>query len=154
MPVNESMGKCKGFAFTLVPEHVQKEILKLNGITLESRTIVIEDATSTRERDTKNLQKTSKRPLVVINKHPENQYVLSSSKLSAGMKTYVGTIRSKEKKKSYIKGDSHLNRIRKDKFKESTPKALVYVESFSGANTNQLDYYVVALLVDENLIMW
>ena len=42
-----------------------------------------------------------------------------------------------------------MNRIHKDKFKESTPKARVYVKSFSGANTNQLDYYVVPLLVDE-----
>ena len=57
MPVNENTGKCKGFAFALVPEHVQKEILKLNGITLENRTIVIGDATSTRKRDTKNLKK-------------------------------------------------------------------------------------------------
>ena len=98
MPVNEKTGKCKGFAFTLVPEHVQKKILKLNGITLENRIIVMEDATSTRKRDTKNLQKTSKRPLVVTKKHPENQDVFKCSKLSAGMKTYVGTIRSKEKK--------------------------------------------------------
>ena len=44
-------------------EHVQKEILKLNGVTLENRIIVMEDATSTRKRDTKNLQKTSKVPL-------------------------------------------------------------------------------------------
>ena len=117
MPVNENTGKCKGFSFALVPEHVQKEILKLNGITLENIIIVTEDATSTRKRDIKNLQKASKRPLLVTNKHPENQDVFRSSKLSAGMKTYVGTIRSKEKKKSYIIGDSHLNRIRKDKFK-------------------------------------
>ena len=55
--MNENTGKCKGFAFALVPEHVQKEILKLNGITLENRTIVIGDATSTRKRDTKNLKK-------------------------------------------------------------------------------------------------
>ena len=52
----------------------------------------MEDATSTRKRDIKNLQKTSKRPLVVANKHPENQNILKSSKLSAGMKTYIGTI--------------------------------------------------------------
>ena len=57
MPVNENMGKCKSLVFALVPEHVQKEILKLNGITLENRTIVIGDATSTRKRDTKNLKK-------------------------------------------------------------------------------------------------
>ena len=87
MPVNENTRKCKGFAFALVPEHVQKEILKLDGITLENIIIIIEDATSTRKIDTKNLQKVSKRPLVVTNKHPENQDVFSSSKLLAGMKT-------------------------------------------------------------------
>ena len=69
MPVNENTGKCKGFAFALVLEHVQKEILKLDGIT-ENRIIVIEDATSTKKRDTKKLKKTSKRPLVVTKKHP------------------------------------------------------------------------------------
>ena len=62
------------------------------------------------------------------------------------MKTYVGTPRCKEKKKSYIIGDSQLNRIRKDKFKESTAKSRVYVKSFSAANSNQLDYYIVPLL--------
>ena len=100
IPMNESKGRCKGFAFALVPEHVQKEILKLNGITLENIIIVIEDATSIRKRDAKNVQKTSKPPLAVTNKHPENQNVFSSSKLLAGMKNYVRTIRSKEKKKS------------------------------------------------------
>ena len=57
------MGRCKDFAFALVLEHVQKEILKLNGVTLENRIIVMEDATSARKIDTKNLQKTSKVPL-------------------------------------------------------------------------------------------
>ena len=46
-------------------------------------------------------------------------------------------------------GGSYLNRMRKDKFKESIPNAPVYVKSFSGVNTNQLDYYVVPVLVDE-----
>ena len=48
MPVNENTGKCKGFAFALVPKHVQKEVLKLKGITLENRIIAIENVTSTR----------------------------------------------------------------------------------------------------------
>ena len=42
MPVNEKTGKCKDFAFTLVSEHVQTEILKLNGITSVYRIIVME----------------------------------------------------------------------------------------------------------------
>ena len=147
--MNENTGKFKGFAFALVQEYVQREILELNGITLENRIIVIEDAASTRKRDTKNLQKTSKHPPVVTNKHQKNQDVSSSSKLSTGMKTYVGTTWSKKKKRSYIIGDSHLGRICKDKFKESIPKTRVYEKFFSGAKSNQFDYYVVPLLVDE-----
>ena len=79
---------------------MQKEILKLNGIILQNRIIVIEDVTSTRKRDTKNLQKTSKRPLVVTNKHTENQNLdaFSSSKISAEMKTYVGNIDPKKRR--------------------------------------------------------
>ena len=42
-----------------------------------------------------------------------------------------------------------MNKIRKDKLKDSTPKARVYVKFFSGENTNQLDYYVVPMLADE-----
>ena len=49
IPVNENKEKCKSFAFALVLEHVQKEILKLNGVTLENRIIVMEDATSTKK---------------------------------------------------------------------------------------------------------
>ena len=63
MPVNESTEKCKGFAFALVPEHVQKEILKLNRITLENRIIVIEDTISTRKRDTNICKKLLNVPL-------------------------------------------------------------------------------------------
>ena len=33
--------------------------------------------------------------------------------------------------------------------KESLPNARVYVKSFSSAKTNQIDYYVVQVLVDE-----
>ena len=39
MSVNEKTSKCKGSAFALVPDYVQKEIPKLNGITLENRII-------------------------------------------------------------------------------------------------------------------
>ena len=64
----------------------------------------MQDATSARKRDTQNLQTHPKRPLVVTNKHPENQHLFNFSKVSTGMKTYVGGTRSKEKKKSYIIG--------------------------------------------------
>ena len=78
LTVNEKTGKCKGFVFALVPEHSHKKILKLNGITLENRIIVIEDVTSAKKRDTQNLQKHLKCPHLVANKHPENQDVFNS----------------------------------------------------------------------------
>ena len=54
----------------------------------QNRVIFIKDVTSTRKRDPQNLQKHPQRPLLnVTNKYPENQDVLNSSKLSAGMKT-------------------------------------------------------------------
>ena len=59
------------------------------------------------------------------------------------MKTYVGTIRFKEKKKYFIIGDSHLNA------RKSLSNAPVYFKSFSIVNTNHLDYYVVLVQVDE-----
>ena len=57
MPVNKKTGKCKGIAFAVVSEHVQKEILKLNGITLENRIIVMEDPTSTGKKRYKKFAK-------------------------------------------------------------------------------------------------
>ena len=149
MPVNEKTGKGKGFAISLELEQVEKEIFKLNRITVENRITVMEDATSTRKGDTQNSHRHPKRLLVVTNKHPGNQDVFHSSRLSAGMKTYVGAIRSKEKEISNIIDDKHLNRIRKDKFKESLTNARVYVKCFSCANTYQLDYYVAPVLVDQ-----
>ena len=46
-------------------------------------------------------------------------------------------------------GDSDLNRICKDKFKEITSNARVDAKSFSGATNNQSDYYLAPVLLDE-----
>ena len=41
MPVNQKTGKNKGFAFITAPEHVYKELIKLNGIELNRKEITI-----------------------------------------------------------------------------------------------------------------
>ena len=41
------MGENKGFGFAVMPEHVQKELLKLLGVEFHGN-IIIEEATSTR----------------------------------------------------------------------------------------------------------
>ena len=133
MPVNEKTGKCKGFAFALVMEHVQKEILKLNGMELENRIVVTENATSARKRDKQDFGENHPKYLILVtNKHQEKQLL----KFSAVMKSHVGATGFKEKKKPYIKGNSHLSRIRNDKFKDSISNVRYSVKSLSGANTN------------------
>ena len=47
----------------------------------------MKDATYRRKRDTQKLQKHLKCPLIVTNKHIENQGVLNFSGVLAGMKT-------------------------------------------------------------------
>ena len=44
----EKNGKNKGFGFSVIPEHVQKELLKLHGTEFHGNIIIIEEATSTR----------------------------------------------------------------------------------------------------------
>ena len=48
--------------------------------------------------------------------------------------------RQPQRKKNFIIGDSHLTRIKKDKF---------YFNCFSRTNTKQLDHYVIPVLFDE-----
>ena len=54
---------------------------------------------------------------------------------------------SQKRKRIFIVGDSHLSRIGKERFKND---ANVYFKCFSGANTKQLDCYVVPTLAYES----
>ena len=147
MPVNEKLGKCNGFTFALVLEHVQVEFLKWNNIRkqLLSRKMLL-----LQEKEIRKIcKKTSKRSPVVTNKHPENQDVFNFFKLSAGMKTYVGTTRSEEKKNLI-----YMRAIRTEYARINVTRVYqtsAFVKSCSGANTNELDYYVVPMLINEKL---
>ena len=83
-----------------MPEHVQKEILLLKIEILARQKYCYRRCDFyEKERFAKNLQKRTKRHLVVTNKQPDNHDVFKSSRFSPGMKTYAGAIRTKEKKK-------------------------------------------------------
>ena len=51
--------------------------------------------------------------------------------------------------KVFLIGDSHLNRINKENFRKEFKGDWVYFKCFPGANTKQLDYYSIPMLVDE-----
>ena len=69
MPLINKTGKSKGFAFIVTPEKVHQDLLKLDGIDLLGRKLLIEETISTRKKDPKQ----NKRPNLVVNNFPENQ---------------------------------------------------------------------------------
>ena len=144
-------GKSKGFALIVTPEKVHQDLLKLDGIDLLGRKILIKEAISTRKKDTKQ----NKRPIFVVSNFPENRDLFKWPRIIPDNKLYVTVVSEREvdstyeernysrqpqRKKNFIIGDSHLTRIKKDKF---------YFNCFSRTNTKQLDHYVIPVLFDE-----
>ena len=53
MPLIKTTGKSKGFAFIIIPEKVHQSLLKLDGIDLLGKKLLIKEAISTRKKDSK-----------------------------------------------------------------------------------------------------
>ena len=119
--------------------------------------------------------KNSKRPQVVVSRYPENQDEFGRRNILPCQQTYTIVTRTpkeapKEKTTNYseinyqkhpisfsqkgntifVFGDSGLGRIGKKRSKKNVDGANVYFKCFSGANTKQLDYYVVQTLADKS----
>ena len=160
MDLINKTGKSKGFTFIVTPENVHQDLLKLDGIDLLGRKLLIKEAISTRKKDPKQ----SKRPNFVVNDFPENQDLFKRPRIIPGNKSYATAVSEREvdatyeernysrqpqRKKIFIIGDSHLTRIKKDSLRKKFKGDKVYFKCFSGANTKQLDHYVLPVLVDE-----
>ena len=89
--------------------------------------------------------------LIIVEDHlsvqPKNIYV-PQQRVAPGVKSYASATKSKNKKVSII-WDSHLKRINKGQFRKELCKRFSYFKWFSGANTKQINYHIVATLVDE-----
>ena len=109
MPLINKTGKSKGFAFIVTPEKVHQDLLKLDGIDLLGRKLLIKEAISTRKKDPKQ----NKRPNFVVNNFPENQDLFKRLRIIPGNKSYVAAISEREVNATYMK-----KRIIQDNHKE------------------------------------
>ena len=96
---DEKSGISRKFAYVTVPDHVSKELLKLNGKTFKERLLTIEEAKKLPNLPVHSPTKT--RPSVVINHHPENQTTFQNKRTSQnnlpmvpGKQTYKNDARS------------------------------------------------------------
>ena len=118
--------------------------LKRKTIHVKQISLILEEAMSTGKKSEQQRQRQyHKRPRVVVSNFPENQYlfkkpnVMSGNSMSKNEQTYEN-----KNKKVFLIGDRHLNRIIKENFRKE-------FICFPGANTRQLDYYSIPILVDE-----
>ena len=149
MPLINKTGKSKGFAFIVTSEKIHQDLLKLDGIDLLGRNLLIKEAFSNRKKDPKQ----NKRPNFVVNNFPENQDLFKRPRIILGNKSYAKGVSEREvhatyeernysrkpqRKKIFIIGDSHLTRIKKDSLRKIFKGDKVYFKYFSGANNKQL----------------
>ena len=139
MPLINKTGKSKGFAFIVTSEKIHQDLLKLDGIDLLGRNLLIKEAFSNRKKDPKQ----NKRPNFVVNNFPENQDLFKRPRIILGNKSYAKGVSEREvhatyeernysrkpqRKKIFIIGDSHLTRIKRNSLKGDK----VYFKCFSG----------------------
>ena len=88
----------------------------------------------------------NKRPLVCTTENYLKNFIPFTV---SGNSDYASTI--KNGRKGLVVGDSHVKRIRRNVFNKGLKNGKAIFRSFSGANTKQLDHYMLPPLVDEKL---
>ena len=135
-PINNKIGKFKGFAFIRAPAHITDELIKLDSIAYHDNELKVEDATPTRTRTNNNTSNESRRPSIVVNNYPQNQHSYRR-KFSAFESKF-----SKRKKQIVICGGSIPRGIRLNEFNCWLHKGHAHHKSFPGDTAKKLLYYV------------
>ena len=66
------------------------------------------------------------------------------------VKSTIRNTQFHKRNKIFVVGHSHVSRTGKERFKKYVDGANVYFTCFSGADTTQLDYYVLPTLAEES----
>ena len=96
------------------------------------------------ERNTFASHKSRRQSICTTEKCLQN-YVLQQG-IPPGIVSYASVTKSKNEKVRII-GDSHLKRINKRQFKKDLGKRFSNFKCFSGANTKQLNCYIVPIFL-------
>ena len=149
--------KNKGFGLAVMPEHVQKELLKLHGIEFHSNIIIIEEETPTRIKRPDD-QKTglSRNKLTephtqgstteVVNDSSENVNFIRGNTVP-GNKSYADVAISRKTKNSITEkvivfGDSNIRGIRVREFNKQVKNGYAEFKSFPGCNSEEMLHYI------------
>ena len=153
MPVR-SHNQSKGFAFITAPQHVTKELVKLNGVQLQGNCLIVEEARSTRKSGFRSNPHSRPR---VINNSSEDGNTCPKNNLVPGHIIYAET--AKSAKRSFIGhtqnrivtfGDSITCRIWVRDFNRELNTGQAKITTVPGAISKEFPYNVTPTLEDGN----
>ena len=144
-----SHGQSKGFAFITAPQHVTKELIKLNGIQFQSNCLIVEEAKSRRKFIVDHN---------VVNNFSENENTFPRNKIVPGDVTYADAVKPVKKSltghrqnRIVIFGDTITRRrIRVRDFIRELDTGHAKIRTFPGAISNKFPHYITPTLEDSN----
>ena len=150
-------GENKGFEFAIMPEHVQNELLKLQGIKFHGNIINIEEATSTRikrpdeqktglSRNRLTVPHTQESTTEIVNDSPENVDFIRANTVP-GNKPYADVAMSRKTKngitrKVIVFGDSIIRGVRVRDFTQQVKNGYTKLKSFPGCNGKEMSHCI------------
>ena len=153
MPMR-SYGQSKRFAFITAPQHLTKELVKLNGVQSKGNCLVVEELKSRRKSNFRsNLHR---RPCVISN-FSENHNTFLRNNFVPGDVTYADATKSVKrsltghvKNRIVIFSDSITRRIRVRDFNSELDTGNAKIRTFPGAISKEFPHYVTPTLEDGN----
>ena len=144
----------KGFAFITAPQHVTKELVKLNGVQFKGNCLIAEESKSRRKSNFRSNLHSRPR---VINNFSENDNTFPRNKFVPGDATYADATKSVKrsltghrKNRLVIFGDSITRRIRVRDFNSELDTGHAKIRTFPGAISKEFPHYVTPTLEDGN----
>ena len=149
-----SHDKSKGFAFITAPQHVTKELFKLNGVQFKGNCLIVEESKSRRKSNFRSNLHSRPR---VINNFSENNNTFPWNNFVRGDVTYADATKSVKrsltghrKNRIIIFGDSITRRVQVRDFNSDLDTGHAKIRTFPGAISNEFPHYVASTLEDGN----
>ena len=151
MPMR-SHDQSNGFAFVTAPQHITKELVKVNGVQIKGNCLIVEESKSRRKSNFRsNLHS---RPRVINNfsendnTSPRNNFVPGDATYADATKSVKRSLTGHRKNLTVIFGDSITRRIRARDFNRELDTGHAKIRTFPGAISKEFPHYVTPTIED------
>ena len=153
MPMR-SHDQSKEFAFITAPQHVNKELVKLNGVQFQGSCLIVEEAKSRRKSNVPSNLHSRSHVINCSSKNentfPRNNFVPGDVTCADAAKSVKRSLTGHRQNRIVIFGDSITRRIRVGGFNRELDTGNAKIRTFPGAISKEFPYYATPTLEDVN----